>query len=167
MHGLLVFFALALFYYPVWGLGGLRAHHPYLQMGWRDLRAQVQVIEDAVLAETGARPAIVGLDKHNTADEMAYYDPRGDGARDTASRHLFLDSGAVMYEFWFPRQVFDGRDLVVVSRRRDDLDDPLIAARATRLGEIRPITVHKDNVRVGQYFARVVYGYRSTPIARP
>lgn len=104
LHALMVGFAFALFYYPVYGLAGLNRHHAYVQTGWRDLRAQVQTIEDEVLAETGRRPAVVGLDKHNTADEMAYYDPRGDGARDTASRHLFYDEDALMYEFWFRRR---------------------------------------------------------------
>ena len=159
VHGLMVTYAFLFFYYPVYGLGGVRAHHHYFQMGWRDLRASVQEIEDEVLSETGRRPAVVGLDKHNIADEMAYYDPRGDGALDTASRHLFSDTDSVMYEFWYPRSAFEGRDLIAVARRRTDLDDPQIAMHATRLGPIRTLVVRKGGVPVGQYFARVVYGY--------
>jgi dolichol-phosphate mannosyltransferase len=161
VHGLMVTYAFLFFYYPVHGLGGIRAHHHYFQMGWRALRANVQDIEDEVLTETGRRPAVVGLDKHNIADEMAYYDPRGDGALDTASRHLFGDTDSVMYEFWFPRSAFEGRDLIAVARRRTDLDDPQIAAHATRLGPIRTLAIRKDGVPVGEYFARVVYGYRA------
>jgi dolichol-phosphate mannosyltransferase len=159
VHGLMVTFAFLFFYYPVYGLGGIRAHHHYFQMGWRDLRASVQEIEDEVRVETGRRPAVVGLDKHNIADEMAYYDPRGDGALDTASRHLFSDTDSVMYEFWYPRIAYEGRDLIAVARRRTDLDDPQVALHATRLGEIRTLVVRKGGVPVGQYFARVVYGY--------
>jgi dolichol-phosphate mannosyltransferase len=161
LHALMVGFAFALFYYPVYGLAGLHRHHAYLQTGWRDLRAQVQAIEDEVLAETGRRPAVVGLDKHNTADEMAYYDPRGDGARDTASRHLFYDEDALMYEFWFPPQAFDGRDLVLVARSRDDVDDARVAGRATRLGPVRTLEPRKHGAPAGRYYARVVYGYRA------
>ena len=47
---------------------------------------------------------------------------RGDGARDTASRHLFYDEDALMYEFWFPPQAFDGRDLILVARSRLSAD---------------------------------------------
>jgi len=161
LHVLMVGFAFALFYYPVYGLAGLHRHHAYLQTGWRDLRGQVQAIEDEVLRDTGRRPAVVGLDKHNTADEMAYYDPRGDGAADTASRHLFYDEDAVMYEFWFPPKAFDGRDLVLVSRSRDDVEDPRIAARATRVGPVRTIEPRKHGAASGRYYARVVYGYRA------
>ena len=157
---LILLYAYGLFYYPVWGLAGLRAHHHYLEMGWRDLRAQVQDIEEAVLAETGRRPSVVGLDKHNTADEMAFYDPRGDGARDTASRHLFDNAGAVMYEYWFPPTTFTGRDLIVVSRSRDDLEDQRVATAATRLGPVQELVATKGGVAVGTYYARVVYGYR-------
>jgi dolichol-phosphate mannosyltransferase len=160
LHALMVGFAFALFYYPVYGLAGLHRHHVYLQTGWRDLRAQVQGIEDEVLAETGRRPAVVGLDKHNTADEMAYYDPRGDGARDTASRHLFYDEDALMYEFWFPPQAFDGRDLILVARNRGDLEDARVAGRATRLGPVRTLEPRKHGAPAGRYYARVVYGYR-------
>lgn len=161
LHALMVGFAFALFYYPVYGLAGLHRHHAYLQTGWRDLREQVQGIEDEVLAETGRRPAVVGLDKHNTADEMAYYDPRGDGARDTASRHLFYDEDALMYEFWFPPQAFDGRDLILVARSRGDLEDARVAGRATRLGPVRTLEPRKHGAPAGRYYARVVYGYRA------
>ncbi len=167
LHVLILVYAYGLFYYPVWGLAGVRAHHHYLQMGWRDLRRQVQEIEEQVLQETGRRPAIVGLDKHNTADEMAFYDPRGDGARDTASRHLFYDEKALMYEQWFQRAAFAGQDLIVVAPARDELDDPRIAAAATRLGPIQSLTAHKNGIAVGTYHARVVYGYRPpTPAPR-
>jgi dolichol-phosphate mannosyltransferase len=163
LHVLILVYAYGLFYYPVWGLAGVRAHHHYLQMGWRDLRRQVQDIEEQVLRETGRRPAVVGLDKHNTADEMAFYDPRGDGARDTASRHLFYDEKALMYEQWFQRTAFAGQDLIVVAPARDELDDPRVAAAATRLGPIQTLTAHKNGIAVGTYHARVVYGYRPPP----
>jgi dolichol-phosphate mannosyltransferase len=160
VHGLMLVYAYGLFYYPVWGVAGVRAHHHYVQMGWRDLRRQVQGIEEDVLRETGRRPSIVGLDKHNTADEMAFYDPRGDGARDTASRHLFYDENALMYEYWFPREAFAGHDLIVVARRRNDVEDPRVAAAATRLGPVQALTARKGGVPVGTYYARIVYGYR-------
>ncbi len=160
VHALMLLYAYGLFYYPVWGVAGARAHHHYFEMGWRDLRRQVQGVEDDVLRETGRRPAVVGLDKHNTADEMAFYDPRGDGARDTASRHLFYDENAVMYEYWFPREAFAGHDLIVIARRRDDVEDPRVGSAATRLGPVKTLTARKDGVPVGTYYARVVYGYR-------
>jgi hypothetical protein len=137
LQALMLIYAYGLFYYPVWGLAGLRAHHDYLEMGWRDLRATGAGDRGAVLRETGRRPAVVGLDKHNTADEMAFYDPRGDGARDTASRHLFFNENAVMYEFWFPRSAFAGRDLIAVSGWRGNVEDPRLPPRPRALARCR------------------------------
>lgn len=167
LHSLMLGYALALFYYPVWGLAGIRALPSFAQTPWRELRSQVQAIEEDVLRETGRRPAVVGLDKHNTADEMTYYDPRGDGALDTASRHLFFDEDALMYERWFPHRAFDGRDLIVVSRSRGDVEDPRIAERAERLGPVRTIELSRHGYPAGRHYARVAYGYRAPARAAP
>jgi dolichol-phosphate mannosyltransferase len=161
LHALMLGYALVLFYYPVWGLAGLRALPSFVQTPWRSLRAEIQSIEDEVLRETGRRPAVVGLDKHNTADQMTYYDPRGDGALDTASRHLFYDEDALMYERWFPPQDFVGRDLIVVARSRDSIDDPRLGVHATRLGPVRTLALERHGVAAGRFYARVVYGYRA------
>jgi dolichol-phosphate mannosyltransferase len=93
-----------------------------------------------------------------------FYDPRGDGARDTASRHLFFNENAVMYEFWFPRSAFAGRDLIAVSGWRGNLEDPRLPAMATRLGPVQVLTARKGGVAVATYYARVVYGYRPAPL---
>jgi glucuronate isomerase len=72
-----------------------------------------------------------------------------------------------MYEQWFQRAAFAGQDLIVVAPARDELDDPRIAAAATRLGPIQSLTAHKNGIAVGTYHARVVYGYRPpTPAPR-
>ncbi|MCM8625776.1 glycosyltransferase family 39 protein [Accumulibacter sp.] len=163
---LIVVYAYGFFYYPVWGVAGVRVLNHYLKVDWRELRAQVLAIEEAVFQETGRHPAVVGLDRHNTADELAYYDPRGDGSRDTASRHLFFDDNAVMYEFWFSREAFAGQDLIAVSPRREDVEDPRVVAAATRLGPVQVLTAKRGGVVVGTYYARVVYGYR-LPEQRP
>lgn len=166
VHLLMLVYAYGLFYYPVWGLAGVRANHEYLKMGWRDLRRQVLDIEDQVARETGRRPAVIGLDRHYTADEMAFYDPRGDGASHTASRHLFFDENAVMYEYWFPRAAFAGRDLVLVTPWRNNVEDARVLAAATRVGPVQVLTVLKGGVDVGTYYVRVVYGYRP-PVSAP
>jgi dolichol-phosphate mannosyltransferase len=165
VHVLLAGYAVALFYYPVYGLAGIRAHHRYIETGWRDLRAQLQTIEDEVTAQTGQRPAVVGLDKHNMADQMAFYDPRGDGPRDTASRNIVTDADALMYGFWFAPQDFAGRHLIVVACDRGAVEDPSLARQAERIGEVRTLAVRKGGVHTRDCYARVLYGF--TPEARP
>jgi dolichol-phosphate mannosyltransferase len=160
---LLVAYALVLFYYPVYGLAGIHAHHRYIETGWRDLRAQVQRIEDEVANETGSRPAIVGLDKNNMASEMAYYDPRGDGPRDTAGRNVVADADALMYGFWFSPRDFAGRNLIVVSCDRGAVEDPRLPPQAKRLGPVLTIPVHKNGIRTKDCYARVLYEFAPAP----
>lgn len=160
---LMVVYAVGLFYYPVYGIAGVRAHHRYIETGWRDMRLNVQQIEEEVTRETGRRPAVVGLDKHNMASEMAYYDPRGDGYVDTASRSVVFDEDALMYEFWFSPRDFAGRDLIVVSCRREEVEDPRLAAQASRMGPTQALAAGGSKRR--DCYARVLYGF--TPSERP
>jgi dolichol-phosphate mannosyltransferase len=160
LAALLGAYAVVLFYYPVYGIGGLHAHHRYVETGWRELRAQVQRIEDRVVRETGRRPALIGLDKHNLASEMAYYDPRGDGHRDTASRNIVFDETALMYEFWFSPRDFVGRDLLLVACRREQIEDARLPPQAQRLG---PVEVLSTAGGRRECYARVLYGF--TPAA--
>jgi dolichol-phosphate mannosyltransferase len=156
LAALLSLYALLLFYYPVYGIGGLHAHHRYVETGWRELRAQVQQIEDRVAQETSRRPAVIGLDKHNMASQMAYYDPRGDGYRDTASRNIVFDEDALMYEFWFSPRDFAGRDLLLVACRREQIEDARLPARAQRLGPVEVLAAAGGR---RECYARVLYGF--------
>ena len=163
LSALVVFYALVLFYYPVYGLAGIHAHHRYIATGWRDLRAQVQRIQDEVARETGSRPVIVGLDRNNMASEMAYYDPSGDGSRATAGRNIVVDDDALMYAFWFSPQDFAGRNLLVVSCERRLVEDPGLPPQATRAGPLLVIEVHKNGIRRRDCYARVLYGFAPAP----
>jgi dolichol-phosphate mannosyltransferase len=156
LSGLLVLYAVALFYYPVYGFGAVHVHHRYVEIGWRELRAQVQAIEDRVTRETGRRPAVIGLDKHNLASEMAYYDPRGDGHRDTASRNIVFGETALMYEFWFAPRDFAGRDLVLVACRREQIEDPRLPPQGERLGPVEVLSAASGR---RDCYARVLYGF--------
>lgn len=156
---LLALYALPVLYYGVHGLGDRFAHHRYVETNWRDLRLQVQDLENTVSRETGQRPVVVGLDRHDTASLMAFYDPHGDGARDTAARNILFDEPAHMYEFWFQPSQLAGRHLVVVACRRDLVEDPRLAPQALRLGPVQVLHVRQRGVHTRDCFARVLYGF--------
>jgi dolichol-phosphate mannosyltransferase len=159
---LLALYALPVLHYGVHGLGDSFAHHRYVETNWRDLRLQVQDLENAVSRETGQRPAVVGLDRHDTASLMAFYDPHGDGALDTAARNILFDEPAHMYEFWFAPEQLAGRHLVLVACRRDLVEDPRLAPQAVRLGPVQQLHVRQRGVHTRDCFARVLYGFAPT-----
>lgn len=162
LAALLALYALPVLHYGVHGLGDSFAHHRYVETNWRDLRLQVQALENAVSRETGQRPVVVGLDRHDTASLMAFYDPHGDGALDTAARNIVFDEPAHMYEFWFRPESLAGRHLVLVACRRDLVEDPRLAPQARRLGPVQQLHVRQRGVHTRDCFARVMYGYAPT-----
>jgi dolichol-phosphate mannosyltransferase len=161
---LMAVYALPMLYYAVHGVAGHYAHHRYLETNWRELRLQVQAIEDAVVRETGRRPAVIGLDRHDTANLMAFHDPRGDGPLDTAAHHIVFDQPAHMYRFWFQPADFAGRDLVLVSCSRGPIEDPRLAPQAGRLDPVQVIPMQRRGVATRECYARVLWGFR--PAAR-
>lgn len=160
---LMALYALPMLYYAVHGVAGHYNHHRYLETNWRELRLKVQAIEDTVARDTGRRPAVIGLDRHDIANLMAFYDPRGDGPLDTAARNIVFDEPAHMYEFWFRPADFAGRDLLLVACSRDQIEDPRLAPQAERLDPIQVIPLQRRGVHTRDCFARVLSGFRPAP----
>jgi dolichol-phosphate mannosyltransferase len=163
--GLTVFYGLV-FYYTLLGLPGVHWRQKYLTTAWRDLGAQVRQVEREVEARTGAKPLVLGLDKYNLSSLLAFYDPTGDGAANTAGRHLLEDYTGLMYDYWFPRAAARGRSLVVVHDERRRVEQRRILRRAARAEPLRELVVRKGDLEVGRYYLRVLHGYTEEPRPR-
>jgi len=159
---LLLLAAAGVLHYSVLGLPGAPPAIGYCGMSWSDLGRQVEDIEQEVQAEVGREPLIVGLDKYHLASELAFYDPEGDGARETAATNMFGRPG-LMYALWFRPSEHRGQSVVLVSKKRRDLESPLVATRVARLEPTREILVQKNGAVVGTYFVRVAHGYCPGP----
>jgi dolichol-phosphate mannosyltransferase len=149
------------FHFLAFGLPGGGLPPNKLTMCWRDLARQVAAIKDEVAAETGARPLAIGMDKYHTSSSLAFYEPSGRGAAETASVHLFGRPG-FMYAYWFPGPPLKGRSIILVGMRPDSFEDERMLQGAERLGPLRELPVIKQGRRVATYYARVAYGYRGT-----
>jgi dolichol-phosphate mannosyltransferase len=154
---LLLFYG-ALLHYDVWGLPGVPEPISHLGKSWRDLSGQVQEMEAEVHRRTGQEPLVVGMDKYNLASELAFYAPAGDGARRTASHHLFGRQG-LMYGFWFPPQQQVGKSLILVAKDQETLEEPGLRLALERLEPVRELRVGTTDTTT-QYFVRVGHGYQ-------
>lgn len=157
----LVFYGLALHYLAL-GLPGVRVDwsRPNLPLGWRELGAAVEEIEEEVERATGREPLVVGMDKYFTASQLSFYDPDGDGPRETASNHLFGGSG-LMFARWRPIPSAYGKDLVLVSFDREKLEFPWVLACAERWGPVSEGSVGREGERLARFYWRVAYGYKA------
>ena len=157
----LVILSGAAFHFLSFGLPGGLLSQQKLAMCWRDLARQVAAIKDEVAAETGARPLAIGMDKYHASSSLAFYEPSGGGAAETASVHLFGRKNT-MYAYWFPGALQKGKSIILVGTHPPDFEDKDVLQDAERLGSLRELPVIRHGQRVATYYARVVYGYRAT-----
>ena len=154
----------AALHYLVLGLPGM-GYGPHMELvpvGWRDLGKQVIAIKDHVRAATGTEPLTVGMDRYAIASELAFYSPdRVRSVAQTASDHLFGGVG-LMYERWFPSRGQQGRTLVLIGFKPEDLVGPDVESRAGRLEPLQEGVLSRDGQTIRRYYYRVVYDYHPT-----
>ncbi len=170
----IVFFLLAygvtLHYFSV-GIPGIAYPKKGPLFGWRDYSVQVDALAGTIERETGARPAVVGMDLYKTASGLAFYRTidfeKGERAGkqpppvlETAGRNIIFGQGAVMYDYWFTPDQFKGRPLILVSPDRNDLGDGRIARDIGKIGPIQEFTTKKNNERISPLYYRYVSAYK-------
>jgi dolichol-phosphate mannosyltransferase len=162
--GLLLIYAAGL-HFLILGLPGLGYGETMelLPVGWRDLGQQVSRIAKEVAATSGSRPLVVGMDRYAITSEVAFYtnSPTTTGT-ETSGAHLFEWTG-LMYERWVPRDLQNGRTLLLVTWKPQDLTDRCVESRAERLGPVQTGVLMRDSKVIRRYYYRVAYGYRSSP----
>jgi len=164
----MLFYGAAL-YYLVLGLPSLRYPEGFRLVGWHDLGSQIERIEDDVESMTGSEPLVVGMDKYRITSELAFYRTHAEmdngglskreGIEGTAGSHLF-GKNSLMYEYWTPTDKQNGRTLILVSNRADDLDGPGITSRFDRLEPVMQLLARHNDMPVARFYYRIGYGYR-------
>ena len=148
-------------YYFVLGLPGL-GYGPQMELvpiGWRALGEQVTALEAGVRARTGTQPLTVGMDRYAIASELAFYAPdRRVSVADTASDHLFGGVG-LMYERWFPPKAQEGRDLLLIGFKPEDMRGPEVEARAQEWGPLQEGVLMRDGRMIRRYYYRFAHHY--------
>jgi dolichol-phosphate mannosyltransferase len=145
-----------------WGIPGVGygRHAELVPVGWRELGIQVDAIAGRVEQETGHAPLVVGMDRYAIASELAFYAPdRARGVGRTSSGHLFGQVG-LMYERWFPPAAEEGRDLVLVAWKPDDLESDRVAAAVERINPVQEGVLVRGNDVIRRYYYRIARGYR-------
>jgi dolichol-phosphate mannosyltransferase len=152
----------AAFHYLVLGLPGVGygPHMEVVPVGWRDLGKQVVAIENGIRAGTGIEPLTVGMDRYAIASQLAFYAPdRARSVRETSSDHL-LGGVGLMYERWFPAKAQEGRTLLLIGFKPEDMQGPQIESRAQRLGPLEDGVLTRDGRMIRRYYYRLLYNYR-------
>ncbi len=170
---LLVIYA-AISYHLVLGIPGVPYSPSFAKaIGWQVATRELQMVHARIARETGVAPVIVGMDKYNTASQIAFFGARpfalpGQEPLTATSIEAFTGN-SLMFNFWDPPGKFRGRTLVMVARNREALATDLLAPH---FGEL-DATIHTlrlanagpggDGRRIADYFYRIGHDYRPAP----
>lgn len=113
-----------------------------LTNGWRELASAVEDTRARLAREEGTPPVVVGW-AYKTASELAFYLPD----RPETQSDGVLGGGGLQYDYWLVPEALEGRNLLVVSDRRQPLHDA--RARLTEQCEgVKPlgeVPVHRGS----------------------
>jgi len=158
-------------YHLVLGIPGAPYPSPFARfMGWQAATAELRTVQARLLRETGMAPVVVGLDKYNTASQIAFYGapafaPPGQAALKATSLETF-NGNALMFSYWDPPASLAGRSLILVGRERADLATDRLAPNFTALDEtIHPLALGNtgpggNSRKIDEYYYRVGHGFR-------
>jgi dolichol-phosphate mannosyltransferase len=167
---LLVIYSL-MSYHLVLGIPGV-PYSPSLSraVGWQAATRELQAVQARLVRETGAAPVFVGMDKYNTASQIAFFGTRPDESSGLAPMKVTsieaLTGNALMFTFWDPPGRFDGRTLVMVSRNKEALETARLETHFRELDPaIHPLALANsgpggDGRHITNYFYRIGHGYR-------
>jgi dolichol-phosphate mannosyltransferase len=132
-------------------------------MGYAGFGAEIGTLVSNLEKERNEPILVVAMDRNKIASGLAFYRNKISSANkptlETASGHLF-GVGALMYEFWFPTAEQNGKTMLLVAEKSDELNSPIVLARATPIGGIQSIATYKNGKQTGTYYTRLVTNYR-------
>jgi dolichol-phosphate mannosyltransferase len=150
-------------HYLVLGLPGV-GYSKQIQLvpvGWRNLADQVDKLAKRLELQVREKPLVVGMYRNFISSECAFYAPSRDGARQTAGPHLFGGT-SLMYEWWFPKKLQEGRTLLLVAFDTRDLTGSSVLRHVEHLGPIETGIIKKNGKSIRPYFYCYAFGYRSS-----
>ncbi len=133
-------------------------------MGYAGFGAEINSIVNTLEKQRNEPILVVAMDRNKIASGLAFYRNKANTyehakpAFTTASGHLF-GVGALMYEFWFPTALQNGKTMLLVGEKLDELSDDNLQTRATPIGDIKTIVTFKNGKQTGTYYYRLAANY--------
>jgi dolichol-phosphate mannosyltransferase len=148
-----------LFHYVVLGFPGIGYIHSIrtLPVAWREFGQAVGAVEAAVAKESAAPVVLIGTDKYFLASEMAFYARQPQPSGDNSVGLNAIGGSSLMYDVWHPAETVWGSTAVLVSVKRNELQQDDIPQYFSHLTDIQEQIVKKNGVAVGSFYYRVGY----------
>lgn len=150
-------------HYCAIGLPGLSYASGTVLFGYDSLAQQVEKEVQIIAEKEHARPLVAGMDRYKIASGLAFY--RNKQRREelipvdeTTGSNLF-DRNALMYNYWYPPALASDRNVLIISRKKEQLDPGNFSNHYQHLGKIGEITITKQGKKAGSYYYRLLTWY--------
>ena len=127
-------------------------------MAWSEFGKAVSAIETDVRRNSAAPVVLIGTDKYFLASEMAFYARQAQRAPSRSIGQSAVGGSSLMYDLWYPAKSVQGSTAVLVSLKRNELQQADLAGYFQRLGDIQEQVVRKNGSVVGSFYYRIGYG---------
>ena len=129
-------------------------------VGWANLSAQVEGLEDKLERDSKSKPVIVGMDRYQILSELTFYDPdQKDAVMEAAGSHLF-GQRSLMFERWRTPQSVAGKNAVLVGLERSQLTSDSVRRHFASVTDTKEGTITDNGRAVRHFYYRIGYGYR-------
>jgi len=172
LAGLAVIYGVLL-QYSIAGAPGLDFPSRLSLIGWPDLAARIDHVEDAIELESGQDPLVVGMDKYNIASQLAFYRTklhrgesgaeRLEGVQATTGRQWF-GKQSLMFGYWPVAGAKEGRTLILVDDEAEDLEGERVTSCFERLSPVTRVVTEQNGKRSQAFYYRIGYGFRPPPL---
>lgn len=164
----LVVYGLGLHYLAIglpmtYSIGTIRT----LPVAWQELGQTVGLIQNSVEQASGEPALLIGMDRYFLASQIAFYNRMSKDPVNSSVGSGVLGKNSLMYNYWFQPADLQGKNAILVSLKRHELEQDSLSARFHHLTEIQQQEVVKQGVAVGSFYYRIGYALRdcTPPIA--
>ncbi|NLS01585.1 glycosyltransferase family 39 protein [Rhizobium sp. P38BS-XIX] len=146
-----------LFHYVALGFPGVGYIHNIrtLPVAWNEFGKAVGDIKAEIAKDSPKPVVLIGTDKYFLASEMAFYARQAASLPANSVGQSAIGSDSLMYDVWYPADSLRGDTAILVSLKRNELQQENLAQYFSRLDDINEQVVRKNGRTVGTFYYRV------------
>jgi dolichol-phosphate mannosyltransferase len=152
-------------YYAVIGVPGIPYFddNPFL-LGWENIAEKLEVFQTAGKTENTKKWVVAGLDKYKLASALSFYthDKSKNKTDYTITGRNLIGKNGLMYNFWTDKNKFAGKNVILITEDKKDFVSNDLSTYFKSFGEIKEVSISKNDKEVKKYYGRVGYGYTPT-----
>ncbi|MHC1551622.1 glycosyltransferase family 39 protein [Phyllobacterium sp. K27] len=138
-----------------------------LPIAWEEFGDTVGLIQNSVEQVTGEPVLLIGMDRYFLASQIAFYNRRSKDPVNSSVGSGVLGKNSLMYNYWFQPADLQGKNAILFSLKRHELEHDSLSKHFHRLANIQQQEVIKQGIAVGRFYYRIGHTLRSWRASSP